>query len=143
MAREESRVRARTVRALVLGGVLLVVSAASAQVARPRVLVARFVVEGPRVALSLAHRDGERSVVLANVDAPCVEEVGGLDSFAILTCGERRFELLQVGARVAIDEARGGQRVRRRYVARVPRGWTFVARCEQTIDDPLACPPAR
>lgn len=52
----------------------------------------------------------------------------------------------RVGARVAVDElagdAGGGlRRVRRRFVARIPRRFVFVARCEETIDDPLACRP--
>jgi hypothetical protein len=132
-----------------------------AQVTRPRVLVGRFVLSPDgadptqvRVALSLERRGAPARIIdVATVTGPCVEDVGGLDSFAVVRCespagGVRVFELMQVGARIAIDERRGragGElaRVPRRFVGRVPRRFTFVARCEETVDDPLACPPAR
>ena len=134
---------------------------AEAQVTRPDVLVGRFVLTSEasdpaavRVVLSLARRGAsERVIEVATVTGRCTEHVGGLDSFAVVRCetddGEVRvFELMQIGARVAVDERRshpggGLRRVRRRFVARIPRRFVFVARCEETIDDPLACPPAR
>ena len=97
------------------------------------------------VAATLERPDGQLTTrVLRVVAGPCVEDVGGLESLAVLTCRDRIYEIFQRGARVEViettnDDAR--RRVRRYPLLRLRHGWGVVPRCRETADDPRACPP--
>lgn len=84
------------------------------------------------------------TVVLRTVRGPCVEDVGGFESLAVLGCLERRYEIFQTGLRVDVveftaDDTR--RRIRRYPLFRARAGWIVVPRCREVADDPLACLP--
>jgi len=124
---------------------------ATAVHAQAPIVVGRFervASAGGRVAVAVVvERPGvaPRTVALRVVDGPCTEDVGGLESLAVLSCRDRLFELVQRGLRIEVIESTADdrrRRIRRHAVLRARAGWVVVPRCRAVADDPRACLPS-